>query len=334
MNIFYNIKIKISILKKIILIIFNYYINIKINLTKGKKLRLKPFNITKNNNHLISKNINEKIISLEKKELLNLISIHIGKNLSFVKSYYINNNFHFGNQIILIKNIIFYCQIIGCKRIILSEKNNWFIKNKIINKKYKMIIELKNKRNIQYNNLIIDKTTNFLYYKKYIKPEIKFELLKEEILKNIPKIKINSKDLFIYIRSGDIFIKPHHLYSQAPLCFYQIILNNFEFKNKYIISEDKNNPVIDKLLIQYPNLIYNKNSLKIDIAYLSYAYNLIGGQLTTFLGNIIPLNDNLQNLWLFKNKYLDNIFNKINIINFSNKTKVFEMYSSDYYQKK
>ena len=130
-----NNKNIINILKIIIIILFNYYINNKKNLTQRKKLILTFFK-SKNNNQLISKNITKKLVSLEKKELLHLISTHVGKKIKFVKSILINNNFRFGNKLILIKKIIFYCQILGCKKIILSN-NNWFIKNKIIIKNIK-----------------------------------------------------------------------------------------------------------------------------------------------------------------------------------------------------
>lgn len=111
------------------------------------------------------------------------------------------------------------------------------------------------------------------------------------------------------------------MYSQAPLCFYKKILNFFKFNKIHLIAENKNNPVITKLLQQYPNVIFNKNSLKIDIAYLSYSYHLVAGKISTFLGNIIPLNNNLLILWVFKlKKYIKE---KVNILWFQKKLKKF-----------
>ena len=239
----------------------------------------------------------------------------------------------FGNKMHLIKKLIFFCKLLGCKKIILSKNKNWFIKNRLINKKYKMIIDVKNEKSIQNPNIIIDRTSNFFYYKILFRPEMDFESLKEEILKNLPKVNTERYDLHIYIRSGDIFIKPHHRYSQAPLCFYENILNNYEFKKVFIIAENKNNPIIDKLLIQYPNIIYNKNSLKIDIAYLSFTYNLVGGKISTFLENIIPLNHNLQYLWIFNTQPVEKKNKKINILNLYNKIKIFQMDASENYIK-
>ena len=43
----------------------------------------------------------------------------------------------------------------------------WYINNKIINKKYKIIIQAKHKNNINKYDIIIDKTHNFFYYSNY-----------------------------------------------------------------------------------------------------------------------------------------------------------------------
>ena len=101
-------------------------------------------------------------------------------------------------------------------------------------------------------------------------------MIKNEIKKNLPKVGINPNDLYIHIRSGDIF-KPslNSDYLQPPLCFYQNIINNFKFRKITIISQNKNNPIIDKILEQYPNIIYHSQNISIDIAYLSNSYNSI-----------------------------------------------------------
>ena len=59
--------------------------------------------------------------------------------------------------------------------------------------------------------------------------------------------------VFIYIRSGDIFSgsHPHRDYVQPPFCFYRNVLDNYKYKITYIISENKNNPVIEKILDKY-----------------------------------------------------------------------------------
>ena len=67
---------------------------------------------------------------------------------------------------------------------------------------------------------------------------------------------ISKKDLYIHLRSGDIYKKnAHGKYSQPPLCFYSNILNNFNFGNIYLISNDNNNPIINRLTKKYNNII-------------------------------------------------------------------------------
>ena len=71
----------------------------------------------------------------------------------------------------------------------------------------------------------------------FIKQKIRINLLKDEILGNLPKVKAHPNDLYIHIRSGDIFsnsINPS--YSQPPFCFYQEILYQFKFRKICIIS--------------------------------------------------------------------------------------------------
>ena len=100
-----------------------------------------------------------------------------------------------------------------------------------------------------------------------------------------------------------------------------------------LLRDDKNNPVVAKILEIKPNIIYNRNSLYIDIAYLTNAYNLVGGKISTFLDAIIPLNNNLKNLWIFylktQNKSVTEKYNKFR----NHKTNIYEMNASDKYVK-
>ena len=242
------------------------------------------------------KNENSILIKKEKNNLLYWISKRLGKNINNVKSIFIGAKLNFGNQLKIINNAIFFCEIIGCKHLILDSKPNWFIRNTIIDKKYKLMIEVGQKEKYIKKNIFFD-FSKFMYsYLKYIKPEFKVNLLKKEILRNFPKIQTNKKELYIYIRSGDIFIKPHYLYAQPPLCFYQKIIKDNKYTKILLISKDKNNPVIKYLLNNNSNIIYNQNSIKLDIAYLLYAYNLVGG-FSTIIYTIIRFNDNLKYFW-------------------------------------
>lgn len=134
-------------------------------------------------------------------------------------------------------------------------------------------------------------------------------------MRNLPNVFTNPNDIFIYIKSGDIFIKKDDIYYiQLPLCFYKKILHNY-YKNFSftIISENNKNIIINKILKDFPNVALNIISFKYNIAYLSNAYNIVGGN-GNFLYFIIGINDKLKNIWEFDSH---NIYNseKINIEN-------------------
>lgn len=269
----------------------------------------------------LPKDRNNPIILKEKLIFLYFLSKNLGKNLTSIKTIHLKPKFNFGNQFLLLNKAIFYCEIIRCKRILLNKRNFWFIKNKIIDNENRMKIKLIDKKVYKTSGLINDKTLYFFSYINYIKPELKINLLKKEIFRNLPKITINTNDLYIYIRSDDIFISknPHKDYAQPPLCFYQKIIINNKFKNIVILSKNKYNPNIKKLLSQFPSIIYNQNSLKLDISYLSNAYNLVKAQSTLFF-SILYLNKNIRLLWEFdfqnhiesSENYLEKFLNSFN----------------------
>ena len=67
-------------------------------------------------------------------------------------------------------------------------------------------------------------------------------------------------------------------------------------KIKSSISNDNNNPIINKLLSKYPKIIFQKNDISKDISSLINAYNLVAS-ISSFLNSIIQLNYNLIFLW-------------------------------------
>lgn len=179
---------------------------------------------------------------------------------------------------------------------ILDKDIFWFIENNLtltnnnININISQIKEDKNFTEIY----IFD---NIFYHFFNIKPEIKIDLLRNEIINNLPKLIINDDDLYIHIRSGDIFNTcPVSPYAQPPLCFYDNIIQNFKFKRIIIISSNKDNPNIPKLMKRFPNIIFQKNSLSTDISALISSPNIVSS-ISSFLISIIQLNYNLKFLW-------------------------------------
>ena len=278
---------------------------------------------------------NQNNIQKEKKNLIDFLSNNIKERLEEISSIYLDYKCNFGNQLILLNKAIFFCEILNCKRIILNKKIYWFIKNKIIYKKYNMIIEVGEESQYKNENLLIDKSSNIFWYFNLIFPHFRMEIIKEEILNNLPNIKVDQNELYIYIRSGDIFarfIKRYKRYKEPPLCFYKNILKHFQFQNIYIIAENNNNPIIDKLLFLFPNIKYVKNNLKKDISILAHAFNIVGAY-STFIKTILLLNDNIISFWYFDFQ-VDLRYSYFFSFEFNHKIKnLYKMNSSDYYEK-
>ena len=250
----------------------------------------------------LSKEKDENKISEIKRKLLDsFLSLLNKKNSAEINYIYYTDINKFGNRIIILNNLIYYCEILGFKNIYLNSNIKWYIKDKIIGDTINITVV--SSKSIDCNNAYIacfksmTDPVFFFYYPKYIKPQIRLNLIKNEIKKNLPKVEINPNDLYIHIRSGDIFRSGYHPnYAQPPLCFYQNIFRSFKFRNIYIISENKNNPVINKLLRQFPNIIYKPNYLSYDIAYLSNSYNLVAS-VSSLLSVSVIFNDNLKNFF-------------------------------------
>ena len=258
-----KLKIEILIIKMIILIYILYKINNKIKVQnkkyknivflKEKNYYLNYFpNITLKEHQSF---VNDSLIKIEKINFFSFLSSQIGKKITFVDTIFYTVKRRFGNSLCNLNKLIFYCEIVGCKKIILDKTIYWFINNTI--KANNITISADNKYkyfNSTLNLLYLDTNNIYNYFFK-IRPEVRINYLKNEIIKNLPKINISNDSLFVHFRSDDIFtVNQNRWYAQPPLCFYESILNNFKFNNIYIISKDNNNPIIEKLIKYYSNI--------------------------------------------------------------------------------
>ena len=221
--------------KKILIILFSFLMTY---FTRKKTI----FYLTNINRLLINSNISrfdgEKLfnennidkLNLLKTTILDILSRSIGKKIDNVKYIYLGGQLRFGNQLSRIFNTMFVCEILGCKKIFLEKKNNWYLKNKIINKQFKIFIEPKFKKCLDKLNIIIEETYIFFYFSHILFPIKRVNVIRKEIMRNLPNLKVNCNDLFIHIRSGDIFkgSLPHRKYVQPPFCFYRNIFNKLK----------------------------------------------------------------------------------------------------------
>ena len=207
---------------------------------------------------------------------------------------------------VILNNLLYYCEILNITSIYLNSCENWPISQDVISNNIN--ITFIQRKDIDLNNKsigIFDK--NYIYFQRVFKPEIRIDLLRKEIKRNLPNINISPKELFIHIRSGDIFkyrFSKDSNYAQPPLCFYQNILKNFHFRKVYILSENRENPLINILIKQYPKIIFTTNQLEHDIAILTNAYNIVGS-ISSFFTTLIIINENLKAIWEYDHYLLN-----------------------------
>ena len=296
-------KIKIIFFTIVILLIYKFY--------KYCSIKAESENEENQNNSFMNsendflryfqslKNIsydNTSLLEEYRDNILKLFSKKLSKNITSIDNLYMDYYLKFGNHLAHFNKAIFYCEIIKCKKIFINPDNNIYIKNTIYDQQFNLSIE-KEKKKEAYNNPL--STYYYPYYDfLFIRPENRFTIFKSEILRNLPKVQTNQNDLYIHIRGGDIFIDPKigDSYAQPPYCFYDAAINNNRYYNIYLFSIDESNPVLNKLIKRHEEIIYNKIYLSYVIAYLANAYNIVGS-ISSFITEIIKLNDNLQNFY-------------------------------------
>jgi hypothetical protein len=279
-------------------------------------------------------NNNYKVIGSIKTILSNKIKEKFNKNITYMNSLYITGGLKFGNFLISLNNAIIFCELFHYKRIIIENNKLIFIKNKLFFPKYNLAIEPNHTIN---NSLNID--VNFFYYRYFrlLGKVNKYYLFRDEIMKNLPKTKTHPKDLYIYLRGGDIFMnlkKTNPNYPQPPFCFYENILSKFKFRKSIIISEDQSNPLFQKLIYKYPYIKFNKKDIKNDISYLANSYNIVSA-VSSFIITIIKLNYKLKFLWEYDFYKLSERYLHYHhsVYNFSFNYFIYKMKVSENYKK-
>ena len=287
-------------------------------------------------------NENDQLIAKEKNEIL--LYYFNKTDIDHDLNIYFDNNIKFGNQFLALNKLIFFCEIMNCKKIIIPKNNDLFIKNDIYDAKYNLTIEVEKRYRSVYDKNF-DKNVfpvgyNNLFFTLFnFKIENRMEVLRDEIIKNLPKVETNISDLYIHVRSSDVFkYKDSNYapkYAQPPLCFYKKVIDTNKFENIYIIAEDNYNPIINKLTEEYNNTKYIKNSKEKHIAFLAYAYNVVGS-ISSFYVTAIKLNKNLINVYEYdiypitiKIIHLHHILYK-----YKRNYNIYEMFPSEEYKEK
>ena len=279
-------------------------------------------------NDQIKSKIKSKFITIMKSEKMNKIEI-----------LYLQNNNNFGNNLIAINNVIFYCEVVRCNKILLKDQGTsrkWLITNPINIQKLNLTIMLGTANCNDENVLCFREGFLDPFFVEIVRPQIRTQYLKEELLRNLPNVKTEPNDLYIHIRGGDIFdAHPVVEYAQPPLCFYDKIIEDNKFNNIHIVAMDKRNIMVDTLINKYKKIIFETHDYVYDLSLLVHAYK-IAMSVSSFAISAIKFNDNLKDIWEYDIYRLSEkfVFLHHHLYKFDIKFKIHTMKSSDIYADK
>ena len=124
--------------------------------------------------------------------------------------------------------------------------------------------------------------------------------LRESIKLPMPTKIAASDDLYIHMRSGDMFHQPgwkwSNFYIPPPLIFYYNAIRERSWRNIYVICEDRKNLCLSALLDKYPHIKWCQQSLIEDIKLILSARNIVYGG-GTFVPSLLEFNRNVQMIY-------------------------------------
>ena len=73
-----------------------------------------------------------------KNKLMEMFSKKKGKSINKIDIFFLGHTINLGNNLIKLNNIIFYCEVIGCNKVLLKDhvlNRQWLLKNPVYIKK-------------------------------------------------------------------------------------------------------------------------------------------------------------------------------------------------------
>ena len=128
---------------------------------------------------------------------------------------------------------------------------------------------------------------------------------------NYKNIDLGNNSLLIHIRSGDAFDISNYAprYVMPPISYYKNIINNNNYKNINIISEDTKNPCINELIKLYPNIKFKLKSLEEDINLILNVENIIISN-STMIPSIVLFSKKIKKIYM--PSYINNLIIEYN----------------------
>ena len=201
----------------------------------------------------------------------------------------------FGNNLFQLLRIIKYCKVFHFHRIVIP-KNFALLKRDFVS--HNISFEIRTKTTA-VNKLL--KGQFYFPLRKFPIPMdySGFDCFREEFLSRIPNMSLHKDDLYLHIRSGDIFKskRPHKNYGQPPLNYFVDIIKYKKWRKVYLISEDTNNPVAPYLIKRGAS--FTRNSFFKDITIILNSHNLAIGKSTLGLSLSYLNRNGLKTLFTF-----------------------------------
>jgi len=123
-----------------------------------------------------------------------------------------------------------------------------------------------------------------------------------EIVTEILDIKMEcdvdfDNTLIIHVRGGDALNTSGRInWKHVPFYVYKDIIDNSHYKKILVLSEDKTNPVISKILDTYSNSYFQSNSVATDFKLIANALYVVDSQ-SSFTTTAILLNKDIKTLY-------------------------------------
>ena len=132
-----------------------------------------------------------------KEKLIQKLSRISKKDFRLIKKIVIVSTFFFGNQVAALNNVIYYCEILGIKNLYFNSKFDFYVKNDIITDKIHISVQSNDTINCENQDIFCGKLYDHFYFPEILRPKRNSIILKDEIHKNLPKIKVKKDDLYI-----------------------------------------------------------------------------------------------------------------------------------------
>ena len=198
----------------------------------------------------------------------------------------------FGNNFYQFLRVLKYCDLFGYKKIVIVPNFMFFQRNFSVKD---ISIEIKNSYT-DMSNLIYGN-----FYHPTFNPRVSIDFtycdyFRDEFLRSFPNLTLDHNDLYIHLRSDDIYFSNEHTnYGQPPVNYFLDVINFKKWNKIYLFSEGFN-PMYNFIIKS--GAIHKNYSFFEVVSTTLNCYNLAIGK-TTFMIALSFLSRHLENFFTF-----------------------------------